>query len=465
MNDADCLIFMFAFVCFASHIANCWVMIPHVVFSAVGFECDSVSSLNVSSSENRGCVEAGTGKTGNTCNGALDYFEAHSPMVVCMENVKNLLTKEKGKDKSNFDCLREKMNARGYLVFYHCQNCTRYGSCQSRDRLYVLCFKVSNGPINQFAEGFGTPQWIKEMPSLFAKMEGPQIDLDRFLLPIEVRSKFAADEETDEDTAEADQSTGTRSKKDQGPTKGKGKGAKGGKGGKGANGAKGAKGAKPKCKGDPPDPPGSPKKKRIRRDAGADEDAEDIPAWQAEHLDMFMQENMAWPINWAEAPPALVAALKHEGLPRRQQELVYFHSTRWASVVQESLHDINPSVSFGSHTIGYAPCIVSSSQMWLRKDMRVLHGSEALQLQGLPVSAYLDTAQQWSHKCLMGMAGNAFSAWHLLPNLIAILMYFPFDPVFDDLEHLQSAVPTSSRAAEDRTHIHSHSHPHVYFGA
>ena len=98
--------------------------------SAIGFECDSISSLNTKASENRLCCEEGVGKTGATSRGTLLYVKKHKPRFLALENVKNLLAKDKhdAKGRSNLTILLGTLNENGYLVYWHVQNCMLYGS-------------------------------------------------------------------------------------------------------------------------------------------------------------------------------------------------------------------------------------------------------------------------------------------------------------------------------------------------
>lgn len=66
------------------------VPIPTVDLVLGGFECDSVSALNVHASKHRACILTGTGATGETFHGCLRYIERHRPCTAILENVKML---------------------------------------------------------------------------------------------------------------------------------------------------------------------------------------------------------------------------------------------------------------------------------------------------------------------------------------------------------------------------------------
>ena len=150
---------------------------------------------------------------------------------------------------------------------------------------------------------------------------------------------------------------------------------------------------------------------------------------------------MLWPVDWSVVDRAFCDAVSV--LPRRQQELAYFHTIRHTEEPRESLHDLNPSVQFGASAVGYCPCIVSSAVLWLRKRMRPLHGAEALQLQGLPLHRYRHCSTLYTSKFLMEMGGNAFSSYHVVPNLLAVFTLFPFDVP----QQVPRALPASSTDA------------------
>ena len=76
----------------------------------------------------------------------------------------------------------------------------------------------------------------------------------------------------------------------------------------------------------------------------------------------------------------LALSVQNARLGRRRRDLVWFHTMRVMDLEEESMHDLNPSVSFASSCVGHTPCIASSSTYWLRKRQRVLHGCEALAL-------------------------------------------------------------------------------------
>ena len=62
--------------------------VPAVDVWACGFECDSVSGLDMSAE--RGCVARASNKTGRTASGCLQYIRRWRPSVFVLENVKNL---------------------------------------------------------------------------------------------------------------------------------------------------------------------------------------------------------------------------------------------------------------------------------------------------------------------------------------------------------------------------------------
>ena len=61
----------------------------------------------------------------------------HKPKVVFLENVKNLLTHNKGE---TFKVIKETLEELGYVVYYKVLNAKDFGVPQNRERIYIVCF-------------------------------------------------------------------------------------------------------------------------------------------------------------------------------------------------------------------------------------------------------------------------------------------------------------------------------------
>lgn len=85
-----------------------------------------------------------------------------------------------------------------------------------------------------------------------------------------------------------------------------------------------------------------------------------------EHLSAFTEVGLQWPPAF-DSDPAFVA--KVSGLPRRQQELVWFaeHTEGQAEVLKHwRAQDINMTIDWGRSRQAVVPCIASKSSVWIR---------------------------------------------------------------------------------------------------
>ena len=113
-------------------------------FLAIGIECDSISGLNSQSQAGEGLVSSGSGRTGSTGQAALKLVGRLRPSFVIFENVKNLNTTKDaaGKKESDLIVLVRNMNAMGYHCVVNLLRSSKYGMPQSRDRYYILGFRI-----------------------------------------------------------------------------------------------------------------------------------------------------------------------------------------------------------------------------------------------------------------------------------------------------------------------------------
>lgn len=68
----------------------------------------------------------------------LRIVKAKQPKVIFLENVKNLLSHNNG---STFMYIKKSLEDLNYDVYYKVLNSSNYGIPQSRERLYIVCFK------------------------------------------------------------------------------------------------------------------------------------------------------------------------------------------------------------------------------------------------------------------------------------------------------------------------------------
>eukprot|EP00438_Fugacium_kawagutii_P018068 Skav221813 [mRNA] locus=scaffold2435:174634:175245:- [translate_table: standard] len=70
--------------------------VPSTDIFITGFVCKSVSSENNERKAFKNCIKEGTGSTGETFSGMMDYVKKHKPRVVIAENVKGITTRNDG---------------------------------------------------------------------------------------------------------------------------------------------------------------------------------------------------------------------------------------------------------------------------------------------------------------------------------------------------------------------------------
>lgn len=86
---------------------------------------------------------AGQGKGFDDTRGTLFFnilsiAEFHKPKALFLENVKGLLSHDKG---NTFRIIKDNLESIGYRVFYTTLNAKDFGLPQNRDRLYIVCFR------------------------------------------------------------------------------------------------------------------------------------------------------------------------------------------------------------------------------------------------------------------------------------------------------------------------------------
>ena len=112
---------------------------------ACGYECDSISPLNVNKVQGRELSNSYKGKTGSTLNASLKYVEAHSPRVVILECVPAVGSKR----SKLIELIGKRLTATGYAVDARLLNAIDHGCPLRRQRNYIVGFRISSGQVHQ----------------------------------------------------------------------------------------------------------------------------------------------------------------------------------------------------------------------------------------------------------------------------------------------------------------------------
>ncbi|SLN04394.1 DNA-cytosine methyltransferase [Brachybacterium faecium] len=107
-------------------------MIPKIDVLTAGFPCTSFSIAGY----RKGFEDE---NTGDLFFETLRLIVAKKPQVVFLENVKNLVSHDKG---NTFKIIRESLEENGYHIKYKVLNASEYGNIpQNRERIYIVGFK------------------------------------------------------------------------------------------------------------------------------------------------------------------------------------------------------------------------------------------------------------------------------------------------------------------------------------
>lgn len=277
-----------------------------------------MSSLNPNAKDNRGCVAAGVDKTGPTAAAVFAFIDLKRPLFVRLENVKGL--RARGPDgKSNLDHLIEMLNGKGYLVYSSLICSSEFAVPQRRDRLWIICFLVSDGPQNQFAKDFKRPKWMIDIPAFHRSLRLPKMPLEKFRLTDHPDVKEWWDDLTQSmfGKAAAEPDTKRRKKTD---------------------------------------------KKEVK--------------WESVHYEEFKALSLDWPIeDLREVEQDL--AEKVSFMCRRGQEIAVIVHRKYKDFQMEKVQDLNPTVAWDAHEEGQTPCIVCSATL------RLLQGLPPDQIENL----------------------------------------------------------------------------------
>ena len=112
------------------------MLLPQVDGGAAGFECDSVSALNIKAMANKECVPKSDGKTGRTCEAILEFMTwCRSLLWFFLENVKTLGTK-------NLTHIITVLNLAGFYVISPMLSSEDYGAPCRRTRQWMFAIQV-----------------------------------------------------------------------------------------------------------------------------------------------------------------------------------------------------------------------------------------------------------------------------------------------------------------------------------
>ena len=64
-------------------------------------------------------------------------FKAKKPNIIFLENVKNLVSHDKGR---TFEIIKQSLISNGYHIKFQVLNASQFGVAQNRERIYIVCF-------------------------------------------------------------------------------------------------------------------------------------------------------------------------------------------------------------------------------------------------------------------------------------------------------------------------------------
>jgi hypothetical protein len=82
--------------------------------------------------------------------------------------------------------------------------------------------------------------------------------------------------------------------------------------------------------------------------------------------------------------------------------------------------DVGQTITRMPVGVGRTPCIIPRSNLWMRRNFRMVESPEALRLQGL-IGLDLSRLGEFSDAELFDLAGNAFCGTNCLAILLAAL--------------------------------------------
>ena len=121
--------------------------VPAVDIFIAGFVCKSVSSQNQLRCLAKDCIRAGSGLTGGTFKGVVDYVLEKKPAVVILENVIGLTSSNQG-GRAVINDVADKFTEIDYAFAYRLLNTSSYLLPHRRNRCWMWAFR---GRQNQVA--------------------------------------------------------------------------------------------------------------------------------------------------------------------------------------------------------------------------------------------------------------------------------------------------------------------------
>ena len=299
-----------------------------------------------SSAASRSCVEARVGKTGVTCAAAFSYIQRERPGIVGIENVKNLAAAQPNGGPTNLETVVKRLNNMGYVVLARILSAQKYGFPQSRDRWWILGFLTSAEGIDQSQKGFVLPPFVIEVQSILQQLEVEMLPLSSFLRYTGVCPWIAEFE------------------------------SRGGK---------------------------DPLTKKAKS-GGAVKDQYTVSTLQE-----YENQGFAWPPN---CNAEFQFYTRHLG--DRQRQSIWF----WERMLEKHAGDFHGSVASVDVNMScewqhvqkdLVPCLVSTSRTWLIRQMRLMSGMEALNLQGFSYQFQQVCDPPLTCREQVDLAGNAFN--------------------------------------------------------
>jgi len=340
-----------------------------------GFECDTVSKIvhNQRNAASSSCLEHAAGKTGTTGRATLLCIATYKFKLTLLENSSVL-------GQANLEYIITYLNVSGILVWPFMLKAEKNKSPSRRERQYMICALVSPEAIDQLVEGFAFPEQLREFSRLLSKMEVGPGSPDDYILDPENPWHLDILEEWAEQKLQ-----------------------------------------KEKQKDKPPAKKVAAKKKSQAEGKETDLDTCECDQWEADHLELYKDNDMSWPPKLKDEDSDLEDAVGH--LQPRLQEAAYFHVHRPrspGSALSRTFHDLQPTLRFGSEIHDQVNTIVCTSTILDRLNKRVLTGIDLMLLQGYPVDKLIAEALP-NNAQLTEMAGNAFNAWALQTIFTALL--------------------------------------------
>lgn len=114
---------------------------------------------------------------GNHFYRILKYIQVLKPKVVFLENVKNLKGHDKGR---TYTTIEESLISLGYSVESEVLNTKEFGNIpQSRERIYIVCFRNEENGENKFKNMFGFPEKLDLKKDIHSIISNEKVE-DKF---------------------------------------------------------------------------------------------------------------------------------------------------------------------------------------------------------------------------------------------------------------------------------------------